>query len=180
MKYSDFQAVPQFPQANYRIDVDLGYLKQALNHWDERASGSPLILNPEWQRGHVWTKKQQISYVEFMLRGGTTGREIYFNCSSWDGGYNTPVYCVDGLQRLTACLNFVDNKFPAFETLYKDFTGRLRMGNARLHFNMLKLKSKRELLNLYIMFNSGGSVHKPKEIERIKIMLDNTPESETL
>jgi hypothetical protein len=181
MKYDNFQEIPQFPKAYYRVDVGWDYLNTTLEHWHNPDMGNPLILNPEWQRGHVWSKQQQIKYVEFVLKGGTTGKEIYFNCSSWQCEYNTPTYCVDGLQRLTAAKRFMNNEIPAFGTHLKDFKGKMR-GNAhvRFSFNMLMMKNKRELLNLYIMFNSGGVVHKPKEIERIKKILEETPENETI
>ena len=179
MKITHFNDIPRFPQAHYRVDVGWKYLEESLNRWDDRPN-CPLILNPEWQRGHVWTEEQQISYVEFMLRGGTTGREIYFNCSSWQDKYNTPVYCVDGLQRLTAARRFMNSEIPAFGTLYKDYEGILRLTDTRFSFNMLMLENKRELLNLYIMFNSGGTIHKPEEIARIQKMLEDTPEDEKI
>lgn len=181
MIYDDFQKIPQFPQTYHAVDVGLDYVEFTLEQWDSPNFGSPLILNPEWQRGHVWTQEQQISYMEFMLMGGTTGMNIYFNCSSWNAGFDTPVYCVDGLQRLTAVLAFIRNEIPAFGTYRKDYKGKLRsLSHNRLRFNMLCLKSKRELLNLYIMFNSGGVIHKPEEIERIKKMLEETSESEMI
>jgi len=178
--YMKFADIPKFPHSFYRINVDLDHVERALEHWDEPASGSPLILNPEWQRGHVWTKKQQTSYMEYMLKGGNTGKEIYFNCSSWGGGFNTPIYCVDGLQRLSAALAFIRNEIPAFGFLCKDYEDRLRMSGVGFFFNMLQVKSKKELLNIYIDFNSGGTPHKPKEIARIIELQKNTDPSETV
>lgn len=175
-----FEDIPKFPRAYWNTDVDFNYLPRLLESWDERNAGSPLILNPEWQRGHVWTKKQKIAFVEYSLKGGTTGKNIYFNCSSWGGGYNTPIYCVDGLQRLSAAIDFIDNKIPAFGTLYKDYEDNIRLTDARFSFHMLKIKSKKDLLSIYINFNSGGTPHKPKEIARIQAMMDETPDNETL
>lgn len=181
MKYTTFQEIPQFPQAHYRIDVALSYINDCLEQWNRPDMGNPLILNPEWQRGHVWTEDQQIKFMEFMLMGGTTGMEIYFNCSTWNSNYSTPTYCVDGLQRLNAAVRFMNNEIPAFGSRYKDYGGKLRsLTHNRFSFNMLCLKNKRELLNLYIMFNSGGVVHKPDEINRIKKMLSETPEDATI
>jgi len=177
-----FRDIPKFPRAYYSIHVDLNSLNSTIDHWSESlANGKDnLVLNPEWQRGHVWTKKQQISFMEFMLRGGTTGMDVYFNCSSWMSEFNTKIYCVDGLQRLSAALAFVNNKLPVFGTLFKDYEDSSRITDNRFIFNMLNLKSKKELLNLYIMFNSGGTQHKPKEIARIQAMMDATDPNETI
>jgi hypothetical protein len=178
-----FQDIPQFPKAYYNIHVNLDYVEMTLKQWGESVKNNGvdmLELNPEWQRGHVWTKKQKISFMEFMLMGGTTGMEIYFNCSSWMEGFNTKVYCVDGLQRLQAALDFINNRIPAFGTFYKDFEDRIRLTGPRFVFNMLNLKKKKDLLNLYIMFNSGGTPHNAKEIARVQAMMDATPENETI
>jgi hypothetical protein len=169
-----FAEIPQFPQARYRIDVGIYDIKRTLEHWDCPEMGSPLILNPDWQRGHVWTKKQKISYLEYLLRGGRTGREIYFNCSSWQGNYNTPVYCVDGLQRITAALDFVENRIPAYGCLYKDYEDNPRLTDSNFSFNMMNVRNKRDLLQVYVDFNSGGTPHKPKEIARIIEMIEQT------
>lgn len=180
MKYSNFQAIPQFPKASYRTDVPFTYIREALEGYHCPEMGSPLILNPDFQRGHVWTEAQQISFIEFILAGGETGKDIYFNCSSWNKGYGTPIYCVDGLQRLMAVTRFMNNEIPAYGTLVKDYEGAMRMTHIRLSFNVLCIENKRDLLNLYVMFNSGGTVHKPEEIARVRKMIEETHESETL
>ena len=36
-------------------------------------------LNPDFQRNHCWTPKQRREYIEYCLRGGKTGHDIYFN-----------------------------------------------------------------------------------------------------
>lgn len=69
-----------------------------------------LNMNPDFQRGHVWTEIQQSKYVEFILKGGKSGRDFYFN---WNPDTNDYV-CVDGLQRTTALQNFVHNKLKVF------------------------------------------------------------------
>lgn len=175
-----FRDIVQFPHCHYRIHVNLKEVKEHLEHWDRPDMGNSLILNPEWQRGHVWTKKQQIAFMEYFLKGGTTGREIYFNCSSWGGEYNTPTYCLDGLQRITAALAFFNNEIKVYEHYYKEFEDSCRIIGSDFHFNVMKVKNKKELLSVYLMFNSGGTPHNPKELKRIQEMIDNTPESDTL
>jgi hypothetical protein len=177
MRFAD---IKKFPRSSYHTDVDFKYVKDTLERWDERNNGSPVILDPEWQRGHVWTEAQQIAWIEYILKGGTTGRDIYFNCSSWMAGYNTPVYCVDGLQRLTAVIAFMDNKIPTFGHFFDQYEDSIRLADARLSFNMLKISNKKELLTIYHNFNAGGTPHSKEELERIEKMIEETPEDETL
>lgn len=178
MKFAD---IPQFPRAYYSVHVSFDYLEHCLNQWDRPETGSPLMLNPEFQRGHVWSKFQQIAYVEYMFKGGNTGGDIYFNCSSWGKGYDTPIYCVDGLQRITAIRKFMNNELAIFDGYtISDFEDRPRLINNRFTFNMLNIKSKKELLKIYLDFNSGGTIHSEYELERIKQLIEDTPENETL
>lgn len=175
MKFAD---IPQFPQSYYQVNVEFNRLYDSIERWSER--DSPVILNPEWQRGHVWSVAQQERFVEYFLKGGRTGRDIYFNCSSWMDKYNTPIYCVDGLQRITAMKEFVDNNIKAFGCYYNEFEDSCGMVDNTFVVHMLKLKSKRDLLQVYVDFNSGGTPHNPKEIDRVKKMLEESGMDETI
>lgn len=173
-----FKNIPQFPRAYYQVNVGMKDLKESLGNWN--TPESPLILNPDFQRGHVWTKKQQTSFIEYFLKGGETGRNLYFNCSSWMDGFNTPCYCVDGLQRITAAINFMDNKIPAFGRKLLEFEDKFPINNYTFILHMLKIRNKKELLRIYLDFNSGGTPHNPKELKRVAEMIENTNEEETL
>jgi len=111
-KFSD---IPQFLSGHYGVDVPLGHLKS----WLESQDGE-LDLHPDFQRGHVWTPKQQSAYMEFLVRGGKSSRILYWNHPAYTG--RSTDHCmipetlvlVDGKQRLTACLLFLDDKVPVF------------------------------------------------------------------
>jgi len=135
-----------------------------------------LNILPDFQRGRVWTDEQQIAYIVFLLRGGRTGRDLFFNKPSWDtnvpeGDYDEFV-CVDGLQRLTAMCRFVNNEIPAFGSYFEEYTD-LRLFNrivAQVHIN--DLKTEREVLQWYLDINDGGTPHTSDEIERVRKLLE--------
>jgi len=169
MKYSD---IPQFTRSGaYQVNVPLNYVEEEINHF---INDNGLQLNPDFQRGHVWTKKQQIAFVEFLLRGGKSSKIIYFNCPSWFNDNNESDYndfvVVDGLQRLTAVLAFVHNEIPVFNAYYKDYEGGIPI-DINLIFNVNDLKTKAEVLKWYIEINSGGTPHTDSEIEKVKSLL---------
>lgn len=144
---------------------------------DEKVFG--LILNSDFQRGHVWTEEQQIAFIEYFLRGGKSGRDIYLNNPDWGhknkGDYHDFV-CVDGLQRITAVRRFINNEIPAFGTYYKDFEDDWMFGHDFRHmfnYHVNDLQTKEEVLTWYIEMNSGGTPHTKKEIQKVKEMLKN-------
>ena len=111
VKYTSFRSIPRFiSHGSYAVDYGIDYLPKVIKDFE---NGWGLILNPDFQRGHVWTEEQQVRYIEFLLRGGTTGRDFYFNCPSWHNSVKAGAYddfvCVDGLQRITVILRFINN-----------------------------------------------------------------------
>lgn len=172
-KITRFRDIPQFTQdGRYAVD----YPFHSLIKWvEEQQEEMGLQLEPDFQRGHVWTEKQQLAYVEFILRGGKTGRVLYFNFPSWhysvaDGAYNDFV-CVDGLQRITALARFVHNEIPVFGSYYNEFTDSPRIMADTMRVNINDLKTKKEVLQWYIDMNAGGTPHTPDEIERVRNLM---------
>jgi len=169
MKFKD---IPQFTsEGNYQVNQPLRTIDRFIK---EEIEDLNLQLNPDFQRGHVWNENQQIAFIEYLLRGGKAGRDIYFNNPNQRRTRNnnyTDYVCVDGLQRLTASLRFLNNEIKAFETYYKDFEDRLSVDiNLIIHVN--DLQTKAEVLKWYIEMNEGGTPHTEDEIERIKKMLE--------
>lgn len=151
-----------------------------LNHWDlsivdydKFIDKQCLLYNlqmcPDFQRGHVWTETQQSKYIEFILRGGKTGRDFYFN------QYGKVYVCVDGLQRTTAIQKFVNNQLKVFGQYFDEF------GDPGLRFhtpcqNMItvyenNLSDYKDVLLWYIDMNEGGTAHTTEEIEKVKKMI---------
>ena len=174
MKFSE---IPQFTRSgHYQVNTAWRYLEKTI---DDYINELHLQLNPDFQRGHVWTREQQIEYVEFILRGGKSARTIYFNCPNWHIGYdpNAEFVCVDGLQRLTAAFAFLHNEIPVFGHYYNEFEDQLPFDIDFL-FNVNDLKTKAEVLQWYIEMNSGGTPHTSKEIERVKKLLEQEKQRE--
>ena len=167
MKYSD---IPQFTSwGSYQVNMPLKYIKQRIEEW---IAEDRLQLNPDFQRGHVWTDEQQVNYIEFLLKGGQSSRVIYFNHPGWMTGFKGDFVCVDGLQRLTAVMRFLGNEIQVFGCYYKDFEGHMPT-DLDLLFNVNNLKTKKEVLKWYLEMNTGGTVHTKDELNKVKGMLES-------
>jgi uncharacterized protein with ParB-like and HNH nuclease domain len=174
MKITQFCDIPRFTRdGNYQVDYPLDHL---IGFIDNEVNTQGLQLNPDFQRGNVWSEEQQIRFMEFILRGGKTARIIYFNCPSWnrsvaDGEYDDYV-CVDGLQRITAIRRFMNNEIKVFGSYLNEFTDKMRIMQDTMKVNINDLKSKKEVLQWYLDFNTGGTVHSNDEIERVRKLLE--------
>lgn len=168
MKYAD---IKQLPQAHYAVDVGMGYVLEHLESWDQE-DRTPLEMIPDFQRGHVWSKDQQSSFVEWLMVGGESGRDVYFNCPSWRTKYNTPIVCVDGLQRLTAITEFIKGNVKAFGCYSNEFEDIRKFYRFQtMRFHVATLQTKDEVLRWYVSMNTGGTDHTQQEIDRVKAMI---------
>lgn len=172
IKTIEFKEIEKFTfSGGYAVDVDFKYLPTMLKRYEEEFN---LEMCPDFQRGHVWTKKQQIAFIEFVIRGGLTGKSIYFNFPDWMGDYNPKdrMVLVDGLQRLTAVLRFMDDKLPILGGYRKSQITGTRWNNIYFRFHINNLKTRAEVLKWYLEMNSGGVVHSKKELDRVQQLLD--------
>jgi uncharacterized protein with ParB-like and HNH nuclease domain len=165
-----YKDIPKFTgNGNYHFDVDLDYAKKWL---DEHIEKYGLQLNPDFQRGNVWTQKQKIAYIEFLIRGGMTSRDIYFNHPGWMNSFKGEFVCVDGLQRLTSVLEFMNNELLVFDGHYLKDIDKIPFMTVTLKFHINDLKTRKEVLKWYLEFNSGGTVHTEAELDKVRKMIE--------
>lgn len=160
----NFKDLPKFTRVGtHEVSWEFRYLIEWLH--DEIKEG--LELNPDFQRGHVWTEEQQVAFIEYFLMGGDTG-VLYFNAPNWPDDCKDYV-CVDGLQRITAFMKFYNNEIKAFGMYYKEYEGR---PSNWIKVNVNNLKTRKEVLKWYIEMNSGGTPHTKEELDRVRKLLE--------
>lgn len=167
--------IPQFPHSGYFVHISWDYLIRHIEHESEVG----LVLEPDYQRGHVWSEAQQIAYVEYGLMGGESGMVITTNCPGWMVDFRGPYELVDGLQRVSAVLRFLNNEIPAFGHKLADYRDKLSSMRPRFEWRVFSLPTRAEVLQLYLLMNSGGVVHSPKELQRVKRLLQKCLASPT-
>lgn len=175
---------PYIGSVQYTADVSGRQIQRFI---DDQREQEGIDLDPDFQRGHVWSPSNQTRYLEHLLRGGTASRTIIWNCPGYDASKRhltdadapKEMVIVDGKQRLTAILGFLNNEVPVFEGHFFDNfdedskrqilspTGKLRLQMA-IH----SLYYRHELLQLYIELNEGAIAHTPEEIARVKALRD--------
>lgn len=172
MKFSDISTFTS--EGGYQVNIHLLHLKSTL---DEYKKDYGLELCPDFQRGNVWTEKQQIAWLEFYFRGGKTNA-IYFNSPAFinriekHSDLGSTILCIDGLQRLTTILKFLNNEIKVFGLYLNEFENwEIGIRPYTIVFNINGLQTRAEVLQWYIDMNCGGTVHPVEEIERVRALL---------
>lgn len=171
-----FRDIPRFTRiGSYAVNMSLEYLSE----WIEKEKREyDLQMNPDFQRAHVWTEDQQVKFVEFILRGGQTGRDLYFNHPGWMGNFKGEFVCVDGKQRITAIQRFLDDKIRAFGQTYSEFGGPTSELDHTMIVHVNNLQTRAEVLQWYIEMNTGGTPHADEEIARVCALLKKEQQEE--
>lgn len=174
------------------VDIGWAYLEE----WVQRETALGLELEPDFQRGHVWTDAQRSAYLEQVLRHGMVNTIVYVNRGPW--GWRKPNdsilhlgqpplgqplswegeihhVLVDGLQRITAVRMFMANQIAVMGALRSEWEGALPL-HARLRFVIGNLRTRADVLRWYLSLNSTGVIHSQAELDRVREML-NDPRS---
>ena len=140
-----------------------------------------LNINPDYQRGRVWTDEQASRFVGYLAEGGEAPPLFIQRWRCTSVRTTPPDELVDGLQRVTALLRFGANEIPmetsAGERAYlRDFSDddqRIWHGPAGLKLTgqYVECRTRAEVLALYIRLNRGGTPHSDVEIERVRDLL---------
>lgn len=170
------------PKTNRCPEIDLMHLNGQLQRWNEDYG---LELDPEFQRGHVWTQEQQIAFIEGIVRGsiGSSGLTVTMNCPDYGGNPKAKdsdldkMVCVDGLQRLTAIQHYLENRFKIFQQIdggvsvdYFDHTA-FSFKSLYIRIQIHTMQNLNDVLHYYVAVNDGGTPHSKEELNRIKARL---------
>jgi len=132
-------------------------------------------INPDYQRGHVWTSEQESKYIEHILRGGQQGKDLYFNCPGWMNNYQGPAEVVDGKQRIKAVLGFLHDTVKAFGYYCSEFespyVGHLP-SECEFIVHINDLPKRWMVLQWYLEMNAGMTIHTDEELNKVKILIE--------
>lgn len=167
--------------ASYSVDYPWSGCERMLT-WLADGSGAPVELEPDFQRGHIWSPEQQRHFIENVFRGvvDQAGLSLRFNAPGWEttptGDLPATVQCVDGLQRLTAVRRFLTGEVKPFGLPVEAFDRspfQVRGPSNRFRFRVMvyTFQKRADLLQCYLDLNAGGSPHTEAEIDRVRVLL---------
>ncbi|MFM5295092.1 hypothetical protein ACEUAI_12780 [Aeromonas veronii] len=180
------EIINPLPQSAYTTNIMWRSLTEMMRQLGEEYQG--LDWSPDFQRGHVWTSEQREHYILNCLRGvvDESNMTIRFNCPNWTAKKskmsNLPngLQCIDGLQRATAIIDFMNGKFKVNGLGPDDLRETTFSADSlRIRLVVYKIQMKSDLLKLYIDLNAGGTPHPKEELQRIRTMHNEIISSES-
>ena len=177
----DFKDIKLIPESNYWVNYRFCSIE---NFIKDTISDIGLELDPDFQRGHVWTVEQQTAYIESIIREiiQDTDIVIRFNArdymafqDSTDTDLPKTMQCVDGLQRLTAIRKYMKGKLKPFGKTFEEIENSpLAIARKRnICVKVYNIKYRKDLIKFYYDLNFGGTQHTESEKERILGLMEN-------
>lgn len=120
------------------------------------------FILPPFQRPPVWTREQQIRFVESCWMGLPIGVFIY-NRTEKEGPFDC--WLLDGQQRVTAVIAYMADEFPVLGYRFSELTqADLRKWSMSVAFPcmMTNLEDEAQLREVYDRLAYGGTPHEPK------------------
>ena len=166
--------IPKLIHAGYSVNVPILHFQEAIEGYLDHYR---LDLLPDFQRGHVWNKDRKVAFMEYLIRGGRYRTDIKFNMPGWPDNPHGNMVIVDGLQRLTAITEFLEDKVPVFGNTRSQWEARDTSFGAvlcSLHsitFSINGLQTRAEVLQWYLELNEYGTPHSSDELSRVRGLL---------
>lgn len=115
-------------------------------------------LNPIYQRDSVWNSDKQTNFINSLIKH-IIPTPLIFNVNS-DG----KTICIDGKQRITAIVDFVDNKIPLIMDNNKIYYSKIHKGTDNTRIFTSDEKTKFDNIDIWISKYSNLSVSNEQEI----------------
>lgn len=164
-----FESIPRFTQvSDSGVNIAWTSLEKTIAEYQNWS----LDLNPDFQRGHVWSLEQRIRYVEFIMRGGRSSKDILTNCPRWHAGGTKDFVLVDGKQRIESVRMFMRDELPVFGGHVASDFDYLDTLTCHFKWHVNELATRAEVLKWYLDLNSGGVVHTDDELDRVRGLLE--------
>ena len=130
-----------------------------------------LDMDVEYQREHVWTRKDKIALIDSIFNNIEIGKFVFVQRSM---SYEGKLYeILDGKQRLTTIIEFVEDRWKYkgyyFSELSKNDQHKIK--ECSISYGYLENPSKEAIFETFIKLNTCGKPMASKHINHVKQLL---------
>lgn len=150
-------------------DIDISNQNFTVQAIHKKYTYEEIELNPDFQRSEIWSLKQKSLLIESLLIN------IPIPAFYIDARVSGKWVVIDGLQRLSTIMKFIEDDFKLSETEYLDLKGKnfssldrkyqRRIEDYELSFNLVKPNTPTEIaFNIFTRINTLGTSLSAQEI----------------
>lgn len=144
------------------------YIDDTVEEQNQSISGLFKKGIPLFQRDNdKWDLSRQISFVENLISGYRPTIQLYTTQDIFDERGQSRCWILDGLQRITAILKFIDGDFNLFDgqLSFEDAWSEHLIRRAMVNLEIFTFDDDIEAAQFYVQLNKGIT-HSEKDIQR--------------
>jgi hypothetical protein len=137
---------------------------------------SGIDMDPDYQRGNVWTLEDKVELIQSIFNNVDIGKFVLIQL---DYKADSPgLEVLDGKQRITALVEFLENRFQVNGYFYKDLCSR-----DQSHFDdypvaiaLIKNATPKQKLDYFLRLNTSGHAVDKNHLAKVRAMYDSINE----
>lgn len=137
-------------------------------------SGSGIDLNPDYQRGNVWTDEQKYNLIKSIFRNIDIGKFTIIR-RPFSKDLDSYYEMLDGKQRLTTILEFYEDRFKYNGKFFSEMHPRDQMHFKEYSISYAETEplTDGQKYNYFLKLNVTGTPVDLKHIKKVERMLEN-------
>jgi len=174
-KYRTDEERKKLPNLVTKDDVRFNYSQTSLSSFQSMVYYFGVDLNPDYQRDLVWTLEDKQKLIESIFNNIDIGKFAFIK-----RGFNKDVpsqqmyEILDGKQRLTAIMEFLEDRFKWRGLTFSDLSP-----SDQWHFETYSVAvaetsnmTKEQIYKYFLKLNTGGKPISTEHLEKVKCLLD--------
>lgn len=162
------------PRLEEDEDIQFQYSQRHLNGllWTYYSSG--IDLEPEYQRGNVWTPEQKYNLIDSIFKNIDIGKFTVIR-RSFKERLTHYYEMLDGKQRITALLDFYESRFKYQGKYFHELCARDQghFENYSINYAETEPLTQEQKLRYFLKLNTTGVPVDPAHINKVKEMWDD-------
>lgn len=132
-------------------------------------------MDPDYQRELVWSIEDKVKLIQSIFENVDIGKFLFVHLE-WDDREDHKSYeVIDGKQRITALVEFYENRFPYKGKYYKDLHPRDKnhFYDYCVSFVEVKNITQKQKYQYFLKVNTGGKVVAEEHLDHVRELLKN-------
>lgn len=171
----DWEKIPQFTQ---REEMRLQFFQSSLSSFHSYVYSFGVDINPDYQRGFVWTLEDKQKLIDSIFKGVDIGKFVFIR-REYDRTKNPTEHLyeiLDGKQRLTAITEFLEDRFRFNGLLYSELHP-----HDQSHFDGYSISlaevsnpTKKQIYQYFLRLNTGGKAMDEGQLKKVEKLLEDS------
>lgn len=149
----------------------LQYMQQSIDSLIHKSYHFGVDMDPEYQREHVWDIDDKVSLIDSIMNNHDIGKFLFNRRSYSSKGEMFEI--VDGKQRLTALLEFYEDRFAYKGLFFSQLSLRDQNHFEGYRVNVAEVNElpREELIELFLKVNTGGRIMSKEHLDNVRKLL---------